>query len=267
MFYGDISKEDYKLIFVKFKGLLEKRFTDKQITNNNLNPDEWNFYYEIAFPMILNKKAALFVVYEGSNPIAITLNYLSDTILFHGITVFDIDFSKFHLGKIALLNLFSWCFNNHIQVFDFSKGHFDYKTHWSDKRYIFEYHLYYDQSSIPISLLALGIKKFFELKQYLRDKNFNSTLHRLTYRLKRKKINPRSKINFTFLEIRKKYEDSELSKINILSTEFASLKKITNEFLFLNKEAMKHLSIWKVLNKESTYLFKGKEVSKLLVLY
>jgi len=44
MFYGDISKREYDFIFNNFKKLLEKRFIDKQITNNNLHPEEWDFY-------------------------------------------------------------------------------------------------------------------------------------------------------------------------------------------------------------------------------
>ena len=44
-----------------------------KLTNNNLYPEEWAFYHDVAFPMILEKKASLFVVYETSNPIAVTL--------------------------------------------------------------------------------------------------------------------------------------------------------------------------------------------------
>ncbi len=108
MYYGDISKVEYDFIFDEFRILLEKRFDEKQISNNNLDPDEWEFYYEVAYHLIKEKKASLFVVYQGSEPIAITLNYLTENTLFHGITVFDIDYSKFHIGKISLKNLFLW---------------------------------------------------------------------------------------------------------------------------------------------------------------
>ena len=53
------------------------------------------FYRDVALPMILEKKASLFVVYEDSNPIALRLNYFSENTLFHAITTFDIDYSKF----------------------------------------------------------------------------------------------------------------------------------------------------------------------------
>ncbi len=267
MYYGEIEKKDYDLLFDTFKKLLEKRFTDKQITNNNLNPEEWDFYFDVAFPMILKKQASLFVVYEGSNPIAISLNYFSEKILFHGITVFDIDYSKFNLGKIALKNLFLWCFNNQIQIFDFSKGYYDYKTHWSNKRYNFEYHLYFDRSLILIRFMAYSIKTYFELKQFLREKELNKTLHRLSYWFKRNSEKSRFMTSFSFSDIRHNYEDAELQEINLLSEEFKILKKIANEFLFLNKESLKDLKIMKVKDKESAFIFKGKKLSKYLDLH
>ena len=157
MHSSDISKEEYDSIFESFRYLLEKRFSEKKIRNNNLDADEWDFYYNVSYPLIQQKKASLFVVYQGATPIAITLNYFAESILFHGITVFDVDYSKFHLGKIALKNLFLWCFEHNIQFFDFSKGFFDYKSHWSNRSYNFEYHLYFDRSAISTRLLALTI--------------------------------------------------------------------------------------------------------------
>ena len=266
MFYGEITKEDYDHIFDAFKELLEKRFTDKQIANNNLNPDEWTFYYDVGLPMIHAKKASLFVVYEGSNPIAITLNYFSKKILFHGITVFDIDYSKFHLGKIALLNLFSWCFENNIHIFDFSKGHFDYKTHWMNKAYDFEYHVYYNTSSIISRMLASTIKSYFTLKQFLRDKKVNKVLHQLSFWFKNNTNQSKSKSKFSFTETAKVYQESELLKIEFLSDDHAALRSIANEFLFLNSERLKDLTILKVKEDTSTYLFKGKKISKKLII-
>jgi len=266
MYYGEIQKENYDFIFDTFRILLERRFNEKQIRNNNLDSKEWDFYAYVSYALIKEKKASLFVVYQGTTPIAITLNYFSENQLFHGITAFDIDYSKFHLGKIALKKLFLWCFENNIQFFDFSKGYFDYKTHWSNKRYNFEYHIYYDKTSFKSRIMAFAIKKFFVLKQYLREKDLNNTLHQLTYWFKRKDVKSRSFTKFNFYEIGWEYKDSELVEINLLNKEFEILIKIANEFLFLYKEALKDLKILKILNQESTYIFKGKKLSKLLVI-
>lgn len=265
MFYGDISIEEYDFIFDRFKKLLEKRFADKQEINNNLNLEEWAFYYDVAFQMILEKKASLFVVYEDFNPIAVTLNYLSENILFHAITVFDIDYSKFHLGKIAMTNLFLWCFERGIKCFDFSKGYYEYKTHWANKKYNFEYHLYFDKTSIRSTLIGFTIKKYFELKQYLREKGLNKKLHELTFWFKKNEFGNVASSSFSLSEITKEYHNSELSEIKPLSKEFIALKSAINEFLFLNSESVYDLKVMKVLNNKSVYLFKGKKVSKSII--
>lgn len=266
MFYGDISKEEYDFIFDCFKKLLQKRFTDKQATNNNLNSEEWEFYHDVAFPMILEKKMSLFVVYENSNPIAVTLNYFSENTLFHAITTFDIDYSKFHLGKIAMANLFSWCFEQKLKYFDFSKGHFDYKTHWMTKSYDFEYHLYYDKTSIKSKLIGFIIKNLLELKQYLREKELNKKLHDLTYRFQKHDHEIKTSSSFVISELNKDYKDFELLEIDMSHKDLMTLKRIVNEFLFLNSESLYNLKIMKVLNMQSTYIFKGKKTSKKIVI-
>jgi hypothetical protein len=266
MFHGDISKEEYDFIFDCFKILLEKRFTVKQTTNNNLNSEEWEFYHDVAFPMILEKKASLFVVYEDSNPIAVTLNYFSENTLFHAITTFDIDYSKFHLGKIAMANLFFWCFEQNLKFFDFSKGHFDYKTHWMTKKYDFEYHLYYDNSSIKSKLIGIIIKNLFELKQYLREKELHKKLHELTYRFKKHDHDIKTSSSFDISGLTKEYKDFELLEIDLFHKDFIPFKSVVNEFLFLNSESLYSLKIMKVLNTQSTYLFKGEKTSQKIVI-
>lgn len=266
MFYGDISTEEYDFIFYFFKKLLKKRFTDKQTTNNNLNPEEWAFYYDVAFPMILEKKASLFVVYEDSNPIAVSLNYFSENIMFHAISVFDIDYSKFNLGKIAMANLFSWCLEQKIKCFDFSKGHFDYKTHWMTKKYDFEYHLYYDKTSIRSTLIGFTIKKYFEVKQHLREKELNIKLHELAYRVKTHDHETKFSSSFVISDLTKEYKDFELFEIDLFHKDLMTIKGVVNEFLFLNGESLYDLKVKKILNHKSAYLFIGKKVSKLIII-
>ena len=75
MYKGKISREAYDELFKCFRQLLEKRFDDKQITNNNLDPKEWQFYHEVTYPMLIEGKASLFVIYNGKTPIGVTLNF------------------------------------------------------------------------------------------------------------------------------------------------------------------------------------------------
>ncbi|MGY8915087.1 MAG: GNAT family N-acetyltransferase, partial [Flavobacteriales bacterium] len=214
MFLGDISKEEYDSVFEHFKILLEKRFLDKGITNNNLDPDEWDFYHEVAYPLILEKKASLFVIYEGNTPIGVTLCYFSENILFDAITVFDIDYEKFHLGSVTIMKLIEWSLENNIKIFDFSKGYFDYKKRWANKEYHFEYHIYHDSNSISAKIIAWSILEFFSLKQKLRDKKVNEKIHKLRFHLKNKKVEDTTKPIYHFSDLDQEINASEFINID-----------------------------------------------------
>ena len=186
MYFGQISRRQYDFIFDHFRKLLERRFLDKQIRNNNLDIKEWNFYYEVAYPMILEKKASLYVICDAEKPIGVTLNYISDDTLFCAITVFDIDYRKFHLGSLMVLKITQWCFENRIKVLDFSKGYYEYKTRWATKEYDFNYHILYNSSSLYSNCIAFCLKLIFKLKQFLRAKGINELFHKYTFYFKRK---------------------------------------------------------------------------------
>ena len=259
MFHGEISKDEYDFIFESFNKLLKKRFDDKQETNNNLEKQEWDFYFEVAYPMILDKKAGLNVIYNGTQPIGITLVYFSDEILFNAITVFDIDYAKFHVGSTTIMKLVEWSIEQKLKILDFSKGYFDYKKRWASNEYDFEYHILYDSKSPIAKLLAFAIKTFFEFKQFLRDKNVNEKLHKLTFWLRKKNKHVKLKPTYEFFEIAKDLQKEELVEINWGISENGFLKTSIFNFLYLNNESQKDLKIYKLTNDNSQFLFLGKE--------
>ncbi|WP_299554799.1 GNAT family N-acetyltransferase [Seonamhaeicola sp.] len=264
IYHGEIDKANYDFIFDSFKNLLVKRFDDKRITNNNLNPEEWNFYKDVAYPLILEKKASLFVVYNGETPIAVRLNYYSDTVIFDAITVFDIDYDKFHLGKISLYNMLVWAFDTDYSIFDFSKGYFDYKESWSDTKYDFEYHIVYNSKSLIANLIANGVSSLYKLKQYLREKAINKKMHRLTFILK--KTPKKQKFSrFKASENNEEFNINVLSEINISDQHYAFIKKYVYDFLYLKSEHYKNLKIYKLPDsKNRSFLVKGSTASVIL---
>ena len=257
MFRGEISKDKYDSIFASFNTLLTKRFDDKQVTNNNLEKNEWDFYHDVAYPMILEKKAGLFVIYNGNQPIGVTLCYFSEEILFDAITVFDIDYSKFHLGSVTIMKLIAWCIEQKLKIFDFSKGYFDYKERWASKKYDFEYHVIYDSKSLIAQLLALSITSFFKFKQFLRDKNVNEKLHRITYKLRNKPDKTIEKIRYTFLEVAQDYQNEDFVEINYGTAENKFLKTIVFDFLYLKNESQKNLKLFRSTTHDNRFLFSG----------
>tara|TARA_R110002050_G_scaffold296426_1_gene456398 strand:- start:45499 stop:46740 length:1242 start_codon:yes stop_codon:yes gene_type:complete len=264
VYHGKIEKSEYDFIFDSFKKLLTKRFDDKKITNNNLNKEEWDFYYNVVYPLILEKKASLFVVYNDKTPIAIRLNYYSETIIFDAITVFDIDYNKFHIGKISIMKMLEWSFEKEYKIFDFSKGYYDYKESWSDLKYDFEYHLYYDSSAIISTLIAKSIAAFFKFKQYLREKKLNEKLHKITYRLKKASKETQIQVD----EIQKDLSLLDKNMLEEIDIEInhTFLKKHVFDFLFLTSEHLNDLTIYQVKNEdENTFFIKGKKNNKLIV--
>src|SRR5690606_6221944 len=239
--------------FGHFRRLLEKRFLDKGTTNNNLDPKEWNFYHEVAYPMILEKKASLFVIYNGSVPIGVTLNYFSENIVFDAITVFDIDYEKFHLGSVTIMKLIEWSIDQGLRYFDFSKGYFDYKKRWANKEYEFEYHLYYDTGSIRSLLLSYLIAYYFNLKNYLRKKKLNEAFHKLTFFLKGngKQLKQAHPV-YRYEEITRP-DDSQLTLIDYKDKQNGHLKNMVYDFLYLNGETQKDIRVYEMIDAPSSY--------------
>lgn len=259
----EIEKSEYEAVFHQFHHLLTKRFEDKQITNNNLNPNEWEFYKEVAYTLLLEKKAALHVIYNDKVPISIRLLYFSDNIIFDAITVFDIDYTKFHIGKISIMKMLQWSFNSEYKIFDFSKGYFDYKESWSDFKYDFEYHIVYKTKSIKTSLLAHTIAFAFKTKQYLRDKNIHEKLHKATFLLKKsspKKQNTVEIVDGNNID----FNENELKEM-VLFDNIQFLKKHIVDFQFLNSEHEKDIKIYRIPNQNKPlYLIKGENNQQIL---
>ncbi len=254
MYRSEMDRETYDYIFQSFRELLEKRFDDKQITNNNLDANEWPFYYEVTYPMLLEGKAALFVIYNGDKPIGVTLNFFSEDILFDAITVFDIDYAKFHLGSITIMGMMEWCLENNLKIFDFSKGYFDYKTRWATTTYDFEYHIYYDTKSTRAKSIAFVLKKFFDLKQRLREKKVNEQLHRITYRFKNKTPKPVQNRCYTFAEMGDDETMDAVTKIALEEPKNRDVRLLVFEYLYLNDGRYKDIQVYATRKIDQFYL-------------
>jgi len=183
MYHGEISPEEFKRVFDSFYKLLEKRYTDKQERCGELNPELWAYYSELAYTMINEKSASLFVIYNGERPIGITFNYHFGSVFIEALTVFDIDYYKFNIGHTTIYKLLEWSFNNGVSLFDYTHGDFDYKKRWSSSRYQKSHHLLYDSSSWRCCVIAFFIEKKFNLKRLLRDKKIIKKYHNFKFKL------------------------------------------------------------------------------------
>ena len=256
MHTGEMGSEEYEQLFETFRGLLVKRFQEKQTTNNNLDVREWSFYREVAYPLLLQGKAGLFVIYAGEAPIGVTLLYFSRRIAFDAITVFDTDYGKFHPGSVTIMALIEWCLANKMEVLDFSKGYFDYKEQWATRKYDFEYHIYYDRASRKSALTAQGLASFYRLKQSLRERRVNEKLHALAFRLKgRTGPGQVQKLPFSLEEVPPDSPTGSLVPPG--SEEFGALLAPLCEHLYLSGDHIRDLSVYRDPDTRDRYLFKG----------
>ena len=264
MYYGDISKKDYDYLFDQLRLMIEKRFMAKQMKYHGW--EKMNMYKEVMYPLILEKKACLFVIYSNKKPISISLNLTSQDIYTGFMMSFDIDFSKFYLGLINILKQVEWCFDNDFKAFDLMKGDLSYKKKFTDTTYRYQRqiiypsaHLFYD---VIARFIAFRTESYYHLLHLLKKWNIH-----LLYRKIKGYINDISKQSvavsrqdFYIENIPNIASDNNLYKINIETNAYAKLRAPIYTFLYSNSENIENIEVFEIA-KESSYLVKGKKKS------
>lgn len=246
MYFGDISKNTFKSIFEKFYKLLEKRYSSKGVPCGELQPEIWRYYEELAFKMINEKTASLFVVYCDQMPVGITFSYHFNDVLIEALTVFDIDLYRFNIGHTSILKMLEWSFNNKISKFDYTQGNFEYKRRWSDNTYKTYFHILYDSKSIKSIINANILEIYYSAKRVFREKKINEKIHRLKHVLfpkyKKKKIvvSPYKIERFPD----KNVQLENFKRVNLYSDSFISQRKALFDYLYMNPEPVYSLEIF-----------------------
>ncbi|MEM8937774.1 MAG: GNAT family N-acetyltransferase [Bacteroidota bacterium] len=264
IYYGEISKEHYDFLFEKFLEMLKRRSAQKKILNDEIK--HWKIYHELTYPRILKKEAYLAVLYHGDNPISICLNMVYDKIVYGCIKTHDIDYAKFSLGFVDLLNQLEWCFMNKFEVFDLLKGKYDYKTRWVDSRYSFTKYIIYDSRSRLVSGLAslewLKFKILYGLANILRNWNVNIIFQKSIaawhyWRNPKSKIPIQSKL---FVESITDLPDvSKIVKIDYEKEEYRLIKKTVLDFVHRNKIHIQEVNLFNSLERKDMFFLQGGE--------
>ena len=168
-FFGAINKDEYLNIFKTFYRLLKTRFNEKKIYNRYLS--NWDDLQESTYQKILDKKASLHVIFDKNHPIGITLNFHKGDIVFSHIQTYDVNYSKYSMGDISMINHLEWLITNKMTVFDLSIGKTYYKEKWCNHEYHFIYHIFYNKTSILSRIKVYIIVQELKLIQFLRNKN------------------------------------------------------------------------------------------------
>ncbi|MFL0352520.1 GNAT family N-acetyltransferase [Xanthomarina sp. GH4-25] len=260
MYHGDISTEQFQIAFDAFYNLLEKRYANKQEPCGELNPVIWNYYTELAFKMIQEKTASLFVIYCNKKPIGVTFSYHFGSTLIEALTVFDIDFYRYNIGHTTILKMLEWSFDNHIQIFDYTQGDFEYKKRWSDDTYKTHYHLFYDSKSILSVLIANFIESYFNFKRAFREKNYNKIYHQLKYKiLGKNKAEPIVVDTYNVEIIKENIPNKEnLERLDLEDFEMLSIRRAIYDFLYMNPQPAISLELYKPSGNSHYFYAFGK---------
>lgn len=261
MYYGEITREEYDTIFSAYKLMLTRRLAQKELYWEEL--DYWEERYKYTYDLIHKKKASVFVIYQGDKPISIYINSIYKSTLFIDVVTYDIDYSKFKLGFLALVNVIKWSIENHFDLIDMSKGDFYYKERFRNGVYVFQKHLVYDSKNISIAIKAnytyIKLATIYKLLPLLKKWK----LHKFYQKYKnnrRKDFFKKFNEDLVIIEIKKdpgviSYDN--LNLINIEEDTYRFLRKPFLDFLFLSFEFIGDILVFE--NKtENTYLFKGK---------
>ncbi|MBS9463885.1 GNAT family N-acetyltransferase [Flagellimonas sp. 389] len=263
LYHTKIEKDEYYFLMEALYNMLTKRFKQRDEIHKNIG--EWDDILERTLPLIISGKASLFVIYNGDEPIEISLNYHFDKILFSTISSYDIDYSKFGLGHVEIYKQLEWCLKNDYILFEMGVGGMDYKRRWSNNIYNYEHRIVYKKPSLGVNLQAAFEINKIRLKEYLKTKKLN-TLRDRFFELA-KKNRSTTLLNNPDFGI-SKIKDSESStliknllQVDFKSTDYSFLKKYVNDFLYSTEEHVFDVKAFKVINKD-IFLIKGKNYSQ-----
>jgi hypothetical protein len=261
MYFGEMTRQEYDFVFEEFYRLLEIRSHEKGIKNNrNLKTKHW--YYEQVYPMILEKKASFYVIFDRGIPIDICLNFHLDNVLFQFIRTYDICYSKFNTGYINLMNQITWCLENGVASISFSKGDFYWKRRWCNSVYNYNYHVFYKRNSLRAALTTHAFLFMLGLRQWLREKGIINRYHQFrdTYLIKPSGLSAAGKIEGIY----DPEEGQEAgAEIDYRLPEFTVLRRAIYEYLFESEDTEKHLNVFRLKKTPQHYWVKGMKSDKI----
>jgi hypothetical protein len=169
-FYGSISEEDYDNLYNKLYEFIELKFGDDVDKNSHTPIPIRNWHKTLWFDMINAGQAAFFVIYDGKEPINVSLNYMAENIIFSMIPAYNLDYMQYGIGNIQNLKIIEWAINKGYEYYDLGKVSYGYKRNWSNLEHSYEYHVIFNRKSLMSSVLGLALYSYYSTKQFLRKK-------------------------------------------------------------------------------------------------
>ncbi|MBS9463884.1 GNAT family N-acetyltransferase [Flagellimonas sp. 389] len=272
IYYGQIEKEEYNRLFNTLLKMTERRFIQKKERNFELPFLET--YRATMYPLILEKKASIFVIYDGEKPINISLNFIDEHIIFHWNSCYDIDYCMFNLGHINMVNHVKWAYENNFKLFDMGRGDFFHKRKWVDQTYIYEEQLIYDSKSLHAMILVYVRLAFLKLRysviQVLKKLKFHlwyGKFIKYRYRNSHEFKNLVRKEEVRIIDDNFKMPSiNKLKRIPIDNIQDSFIINSINYFIHKNQEYVQEIEVYLELKNPSCYYLKSnKRIQKVLI--
>jgi len=262
-YWGSIPKDEYEALFIALKKLLVKRFAQKKEVNYELQHLA-DFEAQI-YTQIVNKQAALYVIYHHQEPISIRINMIKENLGFYMISAYDIDYAKFHLGSIDMVKNIEWCIQHKMLSYDLLKGYDYYKKNWMTQSFDYYNHIIYNNKKRKARLYANYLKlktqmlylSYYSLKKINADLYYKSLKQRL-YTLSAQNNKEQKILVIDALP----FEASTGIEIKLIQGEKNEhLKKIIFDFLFSSQQSLDEIKLYKAKETQDHYQVIGKKTT------
>jgi hypothetical protein len=268
IYFGDISRSEYDRLFRSLKVMLERRFDQKKVVNGNI--DKLQEYEAAVYPLLLKKKAFIFVIYDGDKPIDIAFNFLFQNTVYSYTSGFDIDYSKFNLGMIDMIKHLEWCFENGYKQMDLLKGDLEYKRRWCNQVYSYKYMFVYKSGSLSGFMQARykALVKGLIPQVLLKLKGYNLHLiKKKIQRLRFKKYREQPEVPVYLIRpvpAPEKYPRVQLEEIGIEDTGACFPRRLLYDYLYSNPQPLSGLRFYQSSDPGSYLVKAGGEMLEII---
>ncbi|WP_299436904.1 GNAT family N-acetyltransferase [uncultured Aquimarina sp.] len=251
-YYGSIEEDEYAFFMDSLEKMLIRRFEQRNDVSQSLL--RWDHYKKMYFSLINEKKASMFVAFEGDQPIIVSLNHHFQNRLFSAISSYDIDYSKFSLGSVEIYKKLDWLIENNHKSYEMGMGDLSYKREWCNHIYNFEHQIIYPKKSVVgfvkgnIECLKVKLKEFVFKVAYVRYKK---------YKAKRKENPVIPTDEYQVSAIEEALYDKDLKIVDYNTKEYSPLRRIVFDFLYTSIDNVNNVRVLEVSEKEKSYLIVG----------
>ena len=162
VYTANMEQATYRKLMEGLRTMIRRRFAQKDADHDSLG--RWEAVVNHSWDRLQDRQASLMVLYDGTQPISIGLNYHREGVLASAITGFDTAYEPYGLGKLMLLEKIRWAFANDFRMVDLGWGDLQHKADLANRMETYRTDVVYPAASPLLRLMAWGIAQFLRFK-------------------------------------------------------------------------------------------------------